>query len=216
MLRLLKPEEVRDPDVLERFRASLSDDEQARIAKFIFEKDRHVRLVARGSLRQALSEHSGGVPPSEFRFRYNEFGKPFIEQPASLAGVAFNLSHCDGLIAILIAEGSEAGIDVELIRPMTDLFRVAQRFFAPPEVEDLHQTPEPARLERFFQYWTLKESYLKARGIGLSLGLNQFWFELDEGIRIRFSDGFDDAPERWRFHQQRVDPLHWLATAVAS
>ncbi len=216
VLRLIKPEDVRDADVLERFRASLSGDEQARISKFIFEKDRHVRLVARGSLRQALSEHAVGVPPSAFRFRYNEFGKPFIEQPDHLAGVGFNLSHCDGLIAILIADGSEVGIDVERIRPTPDLLGVAHRFFAPPEVEVLRQTPEPDRLERFFQYWTLKESYLKSRGIGLSLGLDRFWFELDPGIRIRFSDGFHDDPARWTFHQQRLDPHHLLATAVAS
>lgn len=213
-MRLVNSEEVTDPEVLERFRQSLSEDERLRIARFVFERDRHVRLVARGSLRQALSEYTGEVPAGEFRFGYNQFGKPFIEHPALCTGVRFNLSHCDGLIAIVIDEGIEVGIDVEVIRPMTDLLRVAGRFFARPEVEDLRQTPEPACLERFFQYWTLKESYIKARGVGLTLGLDQFWFQLDDTIRIRFADGFDDNSARWEFTQQRVDAAHWLATSA--
>ncbi|MGC4052995.1 MAG: 4'-phosphopantetheinyl transferase superfamily protein [Paludibaculum sp.] len=214
MLRLINPEELTDPVVLSRFHASLAQDEQERIARFVFEKDRHVRLVARGSLRQALSEYTGGVPAAEFRFGYNGFGKPFLELPARWAGIRFNLSHCDGLIAILIAEDIEVGIDVERIRPMADLFRVAQRFFAQAEVEDLRQTPEPLQLERFFQYWTLKESYIKACGIGLSLQLDQFWFQFDPTIQIQFASGFDDDPANWEFQQQRVDAEHWLATAT--
>lgn len=213
-MRLVKPDEVTDPEVLERFRQSLSEDERGRIARFVFEKDRHVRLVARGSLRQALSEYTGGLPAGEFRFGYNQYGKPFIEHPAHCTGVRFNLSHCDGLIAIVIDQGIDVGVDVEVIRPMPDLLRVARRFFAPPEVANLRQTPEPARLERFFQYWTLKESYIKARGAGLTLGLDQFWFELDDAIRIRFAEGFDDDPAGWAFTQQRVDATHWLATSA--
>jgi 4'-phosphopantetheinyl transferase len=211
---LVKPEEVTDPDVLVRLRQSLSEDERLRIARFVFEKDRHVRLVARGSLRQALSEFTGGVPAGEFRFGYNGYGKPYIEHPARCTGVRFNLSHCDGWIAIVIDEGIDVGVDVEVIRPMPDLLRVARRFFAPPEVADLHQTPEPARLERFFQYWTLKESYIKAWGVGLTLGLDRFWFQLDDAIRICFAEGFEDDPARWAFTQQRLDATHWLATSA--
>ncbi|MBN9658427.1 MAG: 4'-phosphopantetheinyl transferase superfamily protein [Acidobacteria bacterium] len=214
VLRLVRPEEVTEPEVLERFRLSLSEDERARIARFVFEKDRHVRLVARGSLRQALSEYTGGIPAGAFRFGYSEYGKPFLEHPVHCTSLGFNVSHCDGLIAILIAEGIEVGVDVEAIRPMADLLRVAHRFFAPPELGDLRRTPEDLRVERFFQYWTLKESYIKARGVGLRLGLSQFWFELEDGIRIRFAEGFDDDPAGWGFSQQRVDAGHWLATSM--
>lgn len=214
VLRLVWPDEVTDPETLERYRASLTDAEQRRISKFVFEKDRHVRLLARGALRAALAEFTGAVEPSAFRFACNEFGKPFVDLPAHAAGIRFNLSHCDGLIAIQIEDGVEVGVDVERIRPMEHLMQLAGRFFAQPEVEELRLIPEVDRRDRFFQYWTLKESYIKARGLGLSLGLDRFWFELRHGIRIHFAKGFDDDPARWVFHQQRVGPLHWLASTV--
>jgi 4'-phosphopantetheinyl transferase len=222
VLTLVHPAEVTAPELLEQYSGSLAEDERARIACFALEKDRHARLVARGALRQALSAATGGaVAPAAFRFRYNDFGKPLVAYPAQAAAIPFNVSLTDGLVAILISSPGgisspgdvEVGVDVERVRNIDDPVALAQHYFAPREIDDLRATPGEAQLDRFFRYWTLKESYIKARGLGLSLPLNRFWFNLDGPIRIHFEPGFDSHPGEWVFQQQRLASGHWLATA---
>lgn len=216
MLRFVRPDEVTDAAELDRYRTLLTDDERARVDRFVFERDRRIQLVARASLRILLAEMTG-VPPQDFRFGVSGYGKPFLQFPAEFRNLRFNLSHTRGLIAILIADGVEAGVDVEEIRPMDQAIEVAARFFAPAEVDDLRLLEADAARDRFFQYWTLKESYIKARGLGLSLPLDRFWFDIPGGglpPRISFAPGFQDDPARWEFWQQRVGPHHFAATTV--
>jgi len=215
MLRLVNPGLVIDPTILAHYRSLLTQEEQARIDRFVFPEDRHVRLVARASLRLFLAEFTG-VPGQDFRFRYNDYGKPFVQDPLKHAGVHFNVSHTKDLIVVYISAQHEVGVDVESIRPMSDLFSIAERFFAPAEVADLRTLSFEAATQRFFQYWTLKESYIKARGMGLSLPLDQFWFELGDDPSIHFLPGIVDDSERWCFSQQRLDSGHFVATASCS
>jgi 4'-phosphopantetheinyl transferase len=216
MLRIVKPSTITDAGQLERFRGLLTDGERSRIDRFVFAHDRHVRLVARASLRLCLAEHTG-AGAAEFQFRENAYGKPFVELPEQYRHVCFNVSHTKDCVAILICDHRTVGVDVEEIRPMSDLHSIAQRFFAQRETEALAALSGQSATERFFQYWTLKESYIKGRGMGLSLPLDQFWFDVEAGPnppRIHFLDGIDDDPNRWIFHQQRLDAGHWLATAI--
>ena len=72
------------------------------------------------------------------------------------------------------------------------------------------------QLNRFFELWTLKESYIKARGMGLSIPLNQFSFGLEEAhsVAVSFDPLLQDAPQRWHFWQFDIGPAH-LAAACA-
>jgi 4'-phosphopantetheinyl transferase len=108
------------------------------------------------------------------------------------------------------------GVDVEATDGPGSTTEIAEHFFAPPEIAELRLISARQRRERFFQYWTLKESYIKARGAGLTLPLDQFWFSLLPGrpIEIRFARGFDDDPGRWRFALRRPSPRHQLAIAL--
>jgi hypothetical protein len=90
----------------------------------------------------------------------------------------FNISHTDGLIACAVTIGREVGVDVETRRPSL-LHDVAGRHFAPREVSDLRSLPELEQDRVFFDYWTLKEAYIKARGFGLALPLGDFAFKLN-------------------------------------
>jgi hypothetical protein len=76
----------------------------------------------------------------------------------------------------------------------------------------------PLRTMRFWELWTLKESYIKARGMGLWIPLDEFAFDLDEPrrIAIEFAPGFDDRPSRWQFRQMRLTAHHLLALCVES
>jgi 4'-phosphopantetheinyl transferase len=108
------------------------------------------------------------------------------------------------------------GVDTETTRrPMTDMAEIAGRFFAPHEVAVLSEIVEAERRERFYEFWTLKESYIKARGIGLSLGLSRFAFTIaGDRATIAFEPGFDDDPAAWDFRLFRVDPDFRIATSV--
>ena len=89
------------------------------------------------------------------------------------------------------------------------------RFFSPCEARALRALPDSEQTRRFFAYWTLKESYIKARGLGLSLPLDQFSFLLDnEDIRVAFDEKLADDPARWRFALLSAPPHYMIAVGV--
>ena len=209
----MRSDEVRDPGVLERCAALLTADERARHDRFVFARDRHQFLVTRGTIRSLVGRYLH-VDPAACRFEADRYGRPSLTHPPG-APLAFNISHTAGLVACAIARDGEIGVDVEdTTREVSpDLPR---RFFSSEEAEALEALPEPARKARFYEYWTLKEAYIKARGMGLSLPLDGFSMRLEDGRppRIRFTSALQDTPERWQFAQFRPTPRHCLAVAV--
>lgn len=197
----------------------LSPDERARMQRFRFERDRQIYLVAHALVRTALSRYAT-CAPSAWTFTVNEYGRPDITPGICARPLRFNLSHTHGLVAVAIAQGRDVGVDVEHMYPRSFDLDVAGHFFAPAEVAALRAQPAEARRDRFFAYWTLKESYIKARGMGLALPLDQFAFDLaadlDRGddIVLAVDPRLQDDGRRWWFHQRRVGPEHRLAVAL--
>ena len=114
-----------------------------------------------------------------------------------------------------MARGHRVGVDVEAVTRAV-LEDIPERHFAPDEVRDLRALPAAEQPRVFFDYWTLKEAYIKARGLGLALPLDQFAFALAAGSppTIRFAAGFDDDPTRWQFWQAWPTPTHRLSLAI--
>lgn len=164
-------------------------------------------------MRTVLSKYTD-VAPSAWRFVTNEYGRPEIDEPADARWLKFNLSHTKGLIALIVAKNREVGVDVEDRERTGRLLNVADRYFSPPEVEALRALPESEKLDRFFLYWTLKESYIKARGMGLAIPLSQFSFAITSDISIAFDAKLDDDPDTWQFTAMSFGPRHALAAAV--
>lgn len=208
--------EIRDPELLLAYDALLTKDEREKVARFRFEKDRHTSLVTRALVRTVLSRY-GGVPPGDFRFETNEFGRPEIREPRSERSLRFNLSHTEGLVVCLVGRDREVGVDVENRTRGGDLLDVADRFFSPFEVRALRALPSEEQMDRFFLYWTLKESYIKARGMGLALSLSSFSFDLDSperGIRVLFDPDIGDDPGRWQFSAMSYGRRHTIAAGI--
>jgi 4'-phosphopantetheinyl transferase len=195
--------------------ALMSAEERERMARLIFERDRRRFLMTRALVRTMLSRYTH-VPPAEWKFIENVHGRPeILDRPAGVPDLRFNISHTDGLIACAVTIGREVGVDVEHVgRRVTH--DVAGRFFAPKEVEDLAKLPEDEQRRVFFDYWTLKEAYIKARGFGLALPLADFAFTLAPPAppRISFEPTLDDDPETWQFTQDWPTPQHRLGLAV--
>lgn len=201
--------------VLDRCRALLSADELERAGRFHFDRDRDCFVLGRALTRLQLSRWLGGDPRA-WRFVTNLHGRPELAGSAGRTlPLGFNVSHTRGLVACAVADTRDVGVDVERVdRHLTH--DVAERFFAPREVADLRARPSAEQARVFFDYWTLKEAYIKARGLGLALPLAHFAFTLSaEGPpTIAFDPEIADAPDTWQFFQAWPTPTHRLALAV--
>ena len=214
-LWMVFPDTLREPGLLGSYHALMCPEEQIRQQRFRFEKGRHEYLVTRALVRTVLSRYAE-VDPGDWRFSKNAYGRPEIAAPQGLPRLRFNLSHTDGLIVCLVALDREIGIDVESLDRRGQTVEIADRFFSPFEATTLRSLPELSQRYRFFEYWTLKEAYIKARGMGISLPLEQFSFRLDSNqpVRIAFDPRMNDDPASWQFQQFRPTPRHLMAVAI--
>ena len=213
-LWVVEPEHVTEPRLLAAYQALLDEGERERWRRFRFEKHRQQFLVSHALVRVTLSRYLP-TPPQAWSFGTNTYGRPEIagEVPSRLR---FNLSHTDGMAVCAVALDADVGADVENAARPGQTVELADSFFAPVEAAALRALPVERQRERFFEYWTLKESYIKARGAGLSLPLEQFAFLLEPGRppRITFDPRMVDDPETWRFVQLRLSEHHPAAVAV--
>ncbi|WP_050577781.1 4'-phosphopantetheinyl transferase family protein [Sinorhizobium meliloti] len=190
------------PDALARCRDVLSDEELEQERLFRSSTDRHAYLVTRATQRQILSRCTG-VEPRALRFIKNSFGRPALDQPLGCRETFdFNISH-DGNVTILGVANNRIGLDVAALRNRPSFLKVARRFFCQGETAALEAMPAECQSDRFLEYWTLKEAYVKARGGGLSIPLDTFAFDLEEPGKIVFQTHETPMDASWTFWQFR-------------
>jgi 4'-phosphopantetheinyl transferase len=187
--------------------------EAAQERRFYFAGDRRRYRVTRALVRTVLSRYVP-IDPREWTFRTNAYGRPEIaNEDASAGGLSFNLSHTQGLIVLGVTRHRALGVDVENLRAREISMDVAQGYFAPEEVAALMAVPAPKRRHRFYEYWTLKEAYIKARGMGLSLPLDRFHFEYphEGAVELVIDPVLADHAQRWQLWQLRPAPGYRMA-----
>jgi 4'-phosphopantetheinyl transferase len=204
------------PDGCQReYEALLDANERARVLRLRFAADRAQLIASHALLRSVLGVYMQ-CAPATLRLEREERGKPFLavgESPPS-----FNLSHA-GTHAVLAvtACAAEIGVDTERHRSGRRFEALARRHFASVEVAQFAALPEAGRLACFYDLWTLKEAYVKARGMGLALPLDGFWFlpGSDDG-RLEFAarTDVDVAPARWSFWSYREPAGYSIALAL--
>jgi 4'-phosphopantetheinyl transferase len=191
----------------------LSRDELARVSGFAIEPARQRFIVTRALLRLSLSRYAD-IAPEAWVFARGSHGKPRLDGAQAALGLCFNVSHSAGMAAVAIAS-SDVGIDVQ-DTTRTPPARVRERYLAPAEREGLSKLPESERAARFFEHWTLKEAYVKARGLGFSLPLGQIGFQLrPSGIRLSLGPGCPDDGRSFWLKTWRVSGEHLMALALA-
>lgn len=229
-------------------RSWLPENEVKKVDRFIQQTARDQGLMVRGYLRAVLS-HFADIEPQQWQFEYGEKGKPRLsDDQFSQTGLHFNLSHSGDwlLIGVVKTNGTteqqkefEFGVDIERRRESTNIHSILNHYFSPPEESALLALPEDKHRERFFDLWALKESYIKAKGLGLSLSLKSFAFNLsspsykellvgDETITIQQnillsllasdkSDAdevrFETAPQ-WQCYLGQLNELYRFAVSV--
>jgi 4'-phosphopantetheinyl transferase len=197
--------EITDEHLLSGYRALLNSAEREQEPRFYFARDRLRYLVTRALVRTVLSRYLL-IDPRELIFSTNAYGRPEIANAQTgEARLSFNISHTHSLIVLGVTRGRDLGVDVENFRGREVSIDIADRYFAPPEVAALSTVPPHQQQYRFFEYWTFKESYIKARGMGLSLPLDKFSFHYadDRAVEIAIDPGLADDAARWQFWQFR-------------
>jgi 4'-phosphopantetheinyl transferase len=209
------PEEIGDPALLSQYVDLLSEEERAQYQRYRFEKDRRLHLVSHALARVALSRYAP-VRPEEWTFAHNAHGKPRVAGPRVGRALRFNLAHTRGMVMCGVVREAEIGVDVEDMERKSDTQGIARRFFSAPERSALEALPEGERRDRFFSLWTLKEAYVKARGMGLSIPLNQFAFHFGEdgAVAAAFDERLGDSADGWGFGVLSPSPERRAAIAV--
>lgn len=202
--------------IVENLRRLLSRDEQGRADRFHFEKDRSHFIVARAGLRRLLGRYLE-IKPAELQFAYGDYGKPhlasaMVDQPAELK---FNLAHAGGLAVYAFTTIGEIGVDLERVNPEFAGDAIARRFFSAAEVACLDRVPPHVRVLAFFNCWTRKEAFIKAKGLGLSLPLDQFDVTLTPGQTATILSTKWDECEAGRWSLRALDIGVGFVGAVA-
>lgn len=159
----------------ETLKTFVSEDRRQRIKRFMFQKDSIMCLLGDVLARYAICRRLK-YKNNQLRFALNQYNKPHLDMPAN---VHYNVSH-SGDWVVCVLSNEKAGIDVEKIKK-TD-FDIAKRFFTANEYLSIMSQPSDSRVKHFFRLWTLKESYIKADGRGLSLPLDSFSIDINQDL----------------------------------
>jgi 4'-phosphopantetheinyl transferase len=209
----LDMEQITDPALLSEYRALLTDHERARELRFYFPEGRKQYMLTRALVRTTLSRFAP-VAPGDWSFADTEYGRPEITNPhPAVRGLVFNVSHTKDCIVLAVTRDRALGVDVESLQKSRSGLDLATRVFTPREVAVMRALPDTRHPEHFLELWTLKEAYIKARGMGLSLAPERFGFELasDSTLSIYLAADLNDDPARWWFKQWRLTNDHILA-----
>ena len=199
------------PDRALRAGEWLAPEERARFARFHFDVDRQMFLLGRVMAR-VLVGRALGCAPLAWQWRQSSRGRPEIGYPPTT--VRFNLSHSAGLVVCAIAADRDVGVDVEHLQRRATDPAIVDRYCAPAEAEAI-AAPHDGWRDRFLTYWTLKEAYLKARGLGISVPLAEVAFDLThDRPAVRFHGSLAGSDTAWRFALASFDQRHLLAVAV--
>jgi len=193
---------------------TLTPDERSRAERFYRRKDRDHFIVGRGVLRNILSYYLH-VEPGQLRFCYNPYGKPALTGETGMDTLRFNVSHSHGLALYAFTQDREIGIDIEHIRPIPEAEQIVKRSFSALENAVFHALPTRLKHEAFFNCWTRKEAYIKARGEGLSLPLDQFDVSLTPGKTAKLLNIRCEPQEATRWSLQELMPGPGYVAALA-
>ena len=170
------------------------------------------RMIASMVLNRALLAHIEGGVPTDWAVLADARGAPTAWRNGQRREVHTSRSRSEGMVAAAVSGACRIGVDIEAVGAHGADSGLARQFFSLPEIEALEAMDPSEREDRFFRIWTLKEAYIKARGLGFLLPLDSFAL-LPGPDGIRFEPPADDAENRWQFHSTEPSPQHRLALA---
>ncbi|XP_048861488.1 L-aminoadipate-semialdehyde dehydrogenase-phosphopantetheinyl transferase-like isoform X2 [Brienomyrus brachyistius] len=205
-------------------------EEKERIGRFVFARDAKFAMAGRLLMRKLISEKMA-LPWNEICLERTPKGKPFLARPtppSATRSYSFNVSH-QGDFAVLAAEcGLQVGVDVmKTGRPgsgsLPHFFQIMRRQFTDREWVVIQGAgSEWTQLDMFYRHWALKESFIKAVGVGVGFNLQRVEFHISpvrmqEGQVYRDTrmclDSEEEDPD-WVFEESLLDQDHHVAVAL--
>ncbi len=187
--------------------------ERERHGRFHFEHDRVRYLSAHALLRRTLSRYAG-VDPSGWAFEIAPGGRPELAPFAGWPPLRFNLSHTRGLVACAVTVNLDVGVDVEQLRATRDLQGMARDVMSDTELGVFQALDGHARVHRFYECWTAKEAYVKARGDGLRLPVRSIGVETGPSPSLVLGADLADDQAQWQLECSTPTDGHCLAVAL--
>ena len=192
----------------------LSPAEQSHAGRFRFEQDRRSYVASHSLRRHVLSDHAP-VDPKQWQFIADDFGRPRIAFPVLDESLEFNCSKTVDLVVCAVTSGAAVGIDIERTDRRVPA-SVAEAAFAPGERAAMKALPLEEQGRRFFTLWTLKEAYLKARGVGLTVPMDSVTFLVtaSPGAAAEMTFSAADDCGEWQFTLLFPSPSHVASVCV--
>ena len=208
-------EDIRDPALFCAYSQLLDSEEAARHDRLLFRDTRDMNLISRALVRCCLSRVHPTIPPAEWRFVRNAHGRPEVGWPSVGRTLSFNLSHTADLACCAVSDRYPLGVDTERTVKRFNITRMAARWFSKRENDALKLLDGAPLLQRFFDYWTVKEAYAKARGVGLGIGLRWARCNIRDGrLDVELDHTADDDSAAWTFVLLAPSPAHRAAIAI--
>ena len=194
-----------------RHKSLLSSDEIDRANRYVRARDRDWFIARRGFLRGLVAGYTG-IKPASIELKYSKNGRPHLSEKQNELALTFSLSSREGLALYAFTCNRPVGIDLEYIRPVTDLLEIARRQLSLREYEDISKLPENLQQEAFYTCWVCKEAYIKARGI---IPLKEFDVSAEPGqAPTLLADRTCPSEARqWSFSLLDLG-VHWRAVVV--
>ena len=196
-----------DSHIVRRMWCLLNEEEQDRAKRYAFERDRNHFTLARGVLRQLLSRYLR-CSAEDIEFSVAPKGKPTIRGNPELR---FSLSHSGGLVLYAFSMNRELGVDLEMEKTETSNLDIVESYFSGKEKAEFLALPPNIQNLAFYVGWTQKEAYLKARGEGLHMNLEDFDVSMNPGQPALLRS--EDAA-RWELHSFCPEPDFVAALVV--
>lgn len=178
-------------DSVKVLRSLLTPEESKQLLQYKSKVAQHTHLITRSICRLILTQYINSEPHS-LSFIRNQYGKPELEHNEQK--IRFNLSHNNQVIIMVVCVNDDIGCDVEDPQRNVSIEPITRRYFSKQEHGEISHLEGEQQRQRFFQFWTLKEAFVKATGRGISLGLDtfQFQFQLATKGSGRISPTFND------------------------
>lgn len=216
-LWVIKPQDITNTDKL---KSLLTKTELEKVNRYRHSKSQHTALITRAFIRSVLSQYSNTVA-QEWLFEITTLGKPELKNPP--LPLRFNLSHNNELIICAVCLEHNIGCDIENLSRKISVEAIAKRYFSDCEYQVIKNSDKSIQNSTFFEYWTLKEAFVKATGLGISQGLDRFSFTIGEktrsnmnnNISIQFAENCSEKhPQEWFNYLIYPDNKHCIGLSV--
>lgn len=188
---------------LEKICLLINSEKRYKIKKFINKEDKIRMLIGEILIRTMIFEKLS-IRNEHIAFEKNEYGKPYLKEHPKFN---FNISHSGDFVVCAI-DNKPIGIDIEKIKHI-EYKEIAESFFSSSEFEYIGKADSEIELNKFYEIWTLKESYIKCCGQGLSIPLKSFSIDKDKYENIKVI--IDNQHKEYVFKTFDIDCLYKMS-----